>query len=187
MDYKIVKKANQKERYWAGGISKELYIFPDGSTINDPFNFRVSTATINPGEYKFSDFKGYKRLAVLLSGNVKLDIDGRDYFLEPYSHIFFSGDSHVNTSCDVECIDFNLIYKDNIELLDFQIIDYQFYGEPLSNKAINIYYNIDKVKHLTVNKNEYILEPGDTLIACGNNFHIEGDGKGILLSLGINW
>lgn len=27
MDYKIVRKENQKERLWSGGISKELYIY----------------------------------------------------------------------------------------------------------------------------------------------------------------
>ena len=183
MDYKIVRKENQKERLWTGGVSKELYIYPDGSTINSPFNFRVSTASINPGEYNFTSFKGYKRLLILLSGSLNLEIDEKEYFLKPFSHIFFSGDSHTSSFTDINCIDFNLIFKDNIELLDFKIIDKDFSGKTLSSKAINIFYNLEKSKHAYVNNNEYNLNEGDTLIACGNNFNLEGVGKGIILSL----
>ena len=185
MDYKIVRKENQKERFWAGGISKELYIYPDGSTIDSPFNFRVSTATINPGEYNFTPFKGYKRLLILLSGSIKLEIDGSEYFLDALSHIFFLGDSHTSSFTEESCIDFNLIYKDNIEVLDFKIIETNFVGTSLSPKAINIFYNLEKNKHIHINNNEHLLNMGDTLIACGNNFNIEGNGRGIILSLDI--
>lgn len=185
MDYKIVRKENQKEHLWTGGISKELYIFPDGSTVSSPFNFRVSTASINPGEYNFTTFKGYKRLLVLLSGNLKLEVDGKNYYLDPLSHIFFSGDSHTSSLADEKSIDFNLIFKDNIELLDFKITEGEFLGKNLSPKSINIFYNLEKNRHVQVNNNEYTLGKEDTFIACGNNFNIEGCGKGILLSLDI--
>ena len=185
MDYKIIKKENQKEHLWTGGISKELYIYPDGSTIDSPFNFRVSTASINPGEYKFTSFKGYKRLLILLSGSVKLEVDGKDYYLKPLSHIFFSGDSHTSSLADEKSNDFNLIFKENVNLLDFKIIETEFSGNNLSSKAINIFYNLEKTRHINVNNNEYTLEKGDTLIACGNNFNVEGQGQGILLSLNI--
>ncbi len=185
MDYKIVRKENQKERLWIGGVSKELYIYPDGSTINSPFNFRVSTASINPGEYNFTFFKGYKRLLILLSGNVKLDVDGKDYYLKPLSHIFFSGDSHTSSLAEEKSIDFNLIFKENINLLDFKILETEFSGNNLSYKAINIFYNLEENRHIRVNNNEYTLGKEDTLIACGNNFNIEGNGRGIILSLDI--
>ncbi|MGL4210583.1 MAG: HutD family protein [Cetobacterium somerae] len=185
MDYKIVRKENQKERLWTGGVSKELYIYPDGSTINSPFNFRVSTASINPGEYNFTSFKGYKRLLILLSGSVKLEVDGRDYYLKPFSHIFFSGDSHTSSLADETSIDFNLIFKENINLLDFKIVETEFSGNSLSSKAINIFYNLEDNRHIRVNNNEYTLRKEDTLIACGNNFNIEGNGRGIILSLDI--
>ena len=148
-----------------------MYIYPDGSTINSPFNFRVSTATINPGEYNFTSFKGYKRLLILLSGSLKLEVDEKEYFLEPLSHIFFSGDSHTSSSTSKNCIDFNLIYKDNIELLEFKIVEKNFIGNSLSSKAINIFYNLEESKHAYINTNEYLLNAGDTLIACGNNFN----------------
>ena len=185
MDYKIVRKENQKEHPWTGGISRELYIYPDGSTIDSLFNFRVSTASVNTGEYNFTAFKSYKRLLVLLSGSLKLEIDGKNYYLEPLSHIFFSGDSHTSSSTDKKCVDFNLIYKDNVELLDFKIIEKDFVGKSLSSKAINIFYNLGDSRHVLINNNEYILNFGDTLIACGNNFQIEEDGEGIILSLNI--
>lgn len=185
MDYKIVRKENQKERLWTGGVSKELYIYPDASTINSPFNFRVSTASINPGEYNFTSFKGYKRLLILLSGSIKLEVDGRDYYLKPLSHIFFSGDSHTSSLADEMSIDFNLIFRENINLLDFKIIETGFSGNSLSSKAINIFYNLEDNRHVRVNNNEYTLGKEDTLITCGNNFNIEGNGRGIILSLDI--
>ena len=129
MDYKIIRKENQKERLWTGGVSKELYIYPDGSTIDSPFNFRVSTASINPGEYNFTSFKGYKRLLILLSGHLKLEVDGKEHHLDSFSHIFFSGSSHTNSSTTEACMDFNLIYKDVIELLDFKIVEKDFIGK----------------------------------------------------------
>lgn len=185
MDYKIIRKENQKERLWTGGVSKQLYIYPDGSTIDNPFSFRVSTATINPGEYNFTAFKGYKRLLILLSGSVKLEIDGKDYYLKPLSHIFFSGDSHTSSLAEEKSIDFNLIFKENINLLNFEIIESKFLGNNLPPKSINIFYNLEENRHVHINNNEYILGKEDTLIACGNNFNIEGNGKGIILSLSI--
>lgn len=185
MDYKIVRKENQKERLWTGGISKELYIYPDGSTFDSPFYFRVSTASINPGEYNFTSFKGYKRFLVLLSGNIRLEVDGKAHCLKPLSHIYFSGDSHSSSLTDEKSIDFNLIFKDNIDLLDFKIIETEFLGKNLSAKAINIFYNLEENRHVQINSNEYTLGKEDALIACGNNFNIEGNGRGILLSLYI--
>lgn len=186
MDYKIIRKENAKESVWDGGISKELYIFPDDSNLNSPFNFRVSTATINPGVYKFTTFKSYKRLLILLKGSVKLEIDNNQYFLKPMSHIFFSGDSLITSKTEEIGEDFNLIFKEDVELLTFHITDNNISGEILSNKAINIFYNLENTKHININNNEYLLEPGDTVIICGNSFKIEGHGKGILLSLNIN-
>ena len=185
MDYKIIRKENVKESSWAGGISKELYIFPDGSTLNNPFNFRVSTATINPGEHNFTPFNSYKRLLILLKGSIKLEIDNNEYSLNPMSHIFFSGDSITKSTTEENSEDFNLIFKDDVELLTFHITDSNLSGEILSNKAINIFYNLENNKHVNINNNEYLLEAGDTIIICGNNFNIEGKGSGILISLYI--
>lgn len=185
MDYKIIRKKSQKESSWAGGISKELYIFPDGSNLNTPFSFRVSTATINPGIYNFTPFNNYKRLLILLKGHVNLEIDGNKYFLEPMSHIFFSGNSKTISIAEKDSEDFNLIFKDDIELLTFHITENNISGEILSNKAINIFYNLEDIKHININNNEYLLEPGDTVIICGNIFKVEGHGKGIILSLNL--
>ncbi|WP_047395864.1 HutD family protein [Cetobacterium sp. ZOR0034] len=185
MDYKIIRKENQKESSWAGGVSKELYIFPDGSTLNSPFNFRVSTATINKGAYTFTHFNNYKRLLILLKGHIKLEIDSNEYLLNPMSHIFFSGDSNTKSVAEEDSEDFNLIFKEDVELLTFHITDKNLSGEILSNKAINIFYNLENTKHIYINNNEYLLESGDTAIVCGNNFKVEGEGKGIVLSLNI--
>lgn len=154
-------------------------------SYDSPFYFRVSTASINPGEYNFTSFKGYKRLLVLLSGNIRLEVDGKAHCLKPLSHIYFSGDSHSSSLADEKSIDFNLIFKDNIDLLDFKIIETEFLGKNLSAKAINIFYNLEENRHVQINSNEYTLGKEDALIACGNNFNIEGNGRGILLSLAI--
>ncbi|MGL4954098.1 MAG: HutD family protein, partial [Cetobacterium sp.] len=116
---------------------------------------------------------------------IKLEIDNNEYSLNPMSHIFFSGDSITKSTTEESSEDFNLIFKDDVELLTFHITDSNLSGEILSNKAINIFYNLENNKHVNINNNEYLLEVGDTIIICGNNFNIEGKGSGILISLYI--
>lgn len=185
MDYKIVRNNDGKTHLWSGGISKELYIYPANSNINSDFNFRISTATINPGEYTFSKFSGYKRLLILLSGDLSLNINNNHHHLHPYSHVFFNGDEKVTSKTDFECVDFNLIYKDNLEILQLKFLENDFNGSLQENQGIHIYYNLESKKHISLNNNQYTIEPGDTVISCGNNFTIEGPGTGIYINLKI--
>lgn len=185
MDYKIIRNEETKIHSWSGGISKEIYIYPANSTIDSDFNFRISTATINPGKYNFSDFSGYKRLLILLTGELNLTINNDITHLLPYSHIFFNGDTRVISNTNFESIDFNLIYKENINILNFKFIENNFNGEKEYNSGIHIYYNLESPKHIHLNNNEYTLAVGDTFIACGNNFQIEGVGTGIYINLKI--
>lgn len=185
MDYKIVRNDDIKNHQWSGGDSKELYIYPANSNINSDFNFRISTATIKPGEYDFSDFSGYNRLLVLLSGDLHLNIENNIKHLLPYSHVFFKGEDKVKSTAEFNCLDFNLIYKPNIEILNFKFIEDNFNGQDENSKGIHVYYNLESQKHITLNNNQYSLYPGDTMIACGNNFQIEGKGTGIYLNLKI--
>nr|WP_307775092.1 HutD family protein [uncultured Cetobacterium sp.] len=184
MDYKIIRRENIKETPWAGGVSKELFIYPTETTLSTNFLFRVSSATVNSGEYKFSDFTGYNRLLVLLSGELDLNVDDKEYHLSQYNHIFFSGDSDTISLAKENCIDFNLIYKNSVEILDFKIVEGNLDATSMA-KGMDVYYNLDGTKHLSINSNQYTLFPGDTLVACGNNFKIEGTGNAIFLCLKI--
>lgn len=56
-----------------GGITRELMIYPEGSSLGERnFDFRISSAIIDLTESDFSDFSGYKRYILPVEGNVTL-------------------------------------------------------------------------------------------------------------------
>lgn len=185
MDYKIIRKKDLKTKNWSGGISTELFIYPENTSVDSDFLFRISTATINPGTYPFTPFKDYQRFLFLLDGEVKLNLNHQEIFLTKNSNIHFSGNDQIFSSSNIICTDFNLIYKDNIHIFDFKFTENSISGNEMPLGDITIYYNIEKEKHIRVNSNEYLLNKGDVLVCCGNNFFIEEKGAGILLSLNI--
>ncbi|MEI6856043.1 HutD family protein [Psychrilyobacter sp.] len=64
-----MKKKNLDEmsgKKWSGGITKELY------RDIENFNIRISSASIEPGSSKFSDFTRYRRILIILENEVRL-------------------------------------------------------------------------------------------------------------------
>jgi|GEM_PF-5053964 len=63
MNYKVLKKKEQKEEKWSGGKTAELAIQPKDASVKDKdFQWRLSTATCKRDKAKFTPYEGYDRV-----------------------------------------------------------------------------------------------------------------------------
>lgn len=95
-----------------GGSTTEIAIEPPGSTLAEPFLWRVSSARVETSG-PFSRFPGYDRSLVLLEGaGLLLDIEGRgrQRLKDTRQPVTFSGDDAVRaTLIQGPCLDFGVI------------------------------------------------------------------------------
>jgi environmental stress-induced protein Ves len=110
---KVITKQEQPKRKWSGGITTQLYIFPEMSAYNRRnFDFRISTATIDTPSSVFTPLPGVSRVLMPLKGKLTLNHEGHHTkALKPYESDTFSGD--WKTTCSGKGIDFNLMTTGN--------------------------------------------------------------------------
>jgi uncharacterized protein len=96
---------------WASGTSTEIFIHPPGASFAQRnFQFRISTATVEAEESKFTFFEGISRHLMVLKGELELIHEGRySRHLNPFDQDTFSGD--WNTRSEGKATDFNLMLK----------------------------------------------------------------------------
>ncbi|KAK5584919.1 hypothetical protein RB653_006537 [Dictyostelium firmibasis] len=70
MYWKIKEKCDYNHMVWRNGKGKstQIHIEPNGSTLNDPFIYRISRAVVCTAG-PFSTFDGYNRSLLILKGN----------------------------------------------------------------------------------------------------------------------
>lgn len=91
-----------------GGLTEELLVYPEV----DPFKWRMSVATIQSSG-PFSFFRGYRRILVLLSGEIAITHSHKsEVILQPMNPYLFEGD--MKTDCRLlseSSRDFNFIFN----------------------------------------------------------------------------
>lgn len=102
-------KSGARTTSWSGGITSELYIYPENSFYEERnFGFRISTATVEVDESTFTSLPGFKRHLMPLEGELTLTHEGHHRVsLNPMERDFFLGE--WKTKSEGKCIDFNLI------------------------------------------------------------------------------
>ena len=146
----LVKAIQQKTNTWSGGTTTELFIYPPDSEYNKHnFEFRVSTATVNVEESTFTQLPGYKRILMILKG--ELFIEHKNH----YSNYLKQYDCHEflgawETQAKGKVIDFNLMMNEK------------------TNGAISIItYNKQTKNLIAFNSNDfiafYIVEGSSTI------------------------
>ena len=50
LQVEVIKQQQCSTSVWSGGTTTQLYIYPEGLTVKDEFLFRISSATVAPGE-----------------------------------------------------------------------------------------------------------------------------------------
>lgn len=177
MNKYVEKKYIVKEEYvsteWAGGITTELYRSPVGNdpSKNQPFDFRLSTASISKKNSDFTKLAGYNRIIMSLDKPLVLDhpetSKAKKIHLKPLEAYFFSGD--IETRSYGLCQDINLIYKKEINA-NMVVIKNSDVKKITDKDSIHLIYAIKSSK-ITINYKNKLVE--DLMIYSGDTVVLE--------------
>ena len=110
MNIRILDPNTRKITTWSGGKTTELYLYPaDGSYAERRFAFRISSATMDVPESRFTRLDGVKRYLTPLSEGFYLKRSGRWQFLGRGDVLCFSGEEEI--LCRGSGKDLNLMLK----------------------------------------------------------------------------
>lgn len=113
MKHILIKSHQFQTSIWSGGTTKQLYIFPPEASYQERnFQFRLSTATVETEQSKFTSLPGVSRKLMILEGKIR--ITHEDHYSKELGK--FEIDSFVGdwrTSAIGTCIDFNLMTTGN--------------------------------------------------------------------------
>lgn len=107
----LTSYAQQKISTWSGGTTTELFIYPEEAEYSERnFDFRISTATVEIEESNFTQLPGYKRILMILQGELFIEHKNQhSSVLHQYECDEFLGD--WETKAKGKVIDFNLMMK----------------------------------------------------------------------------
>lgn len=115
MKYRLYKEEDYKLSKWMGGTTKELALFPEGSSyLERNFMWRLSSATIDKEESDFTKLPDYDRVLMVLDGEVVLSYEGeRVTRLKALEQDRFDGASKTKSFGKIT--DFNLMVRKGME------------------------------------------------------------------------
>ena len=180
----IIKKSTLITTTWAGGTTTQLAIGPAGADYTTRnFGWRISTATVDLAESKFTPLPSVFRHLMVLSGNLTLQLSGpsgdEQVHLAPYKTYAFNGGDAITGLSPEPVIDFNLMTQD------------PYYGQMESlvlSKSCTI-ANIGDTLGLYVVSGlltSPIMETGDFLLTEESVLHLEGEAQLALVYISQN-
>lgn len=137
---KIIKEQGQKINKWSGGITNQLYIYPENSSYEERnFKWRISSAIVESEKSEFTKLPNIKRKIMVLDGELLLSHQNHyDKKLEKFEVDSFSGD--WNTISYGKATDFNLMTsKDCTGELRYINVKSEINLEPKINLNDNCY------------------------------------------------
>jgi environmental stress-induced protein Ves len=181
---KIIPKSIQQTTEWSGGRTTELAIFPpEASYTNRNFEFRISTATVETETSTFTSLPGYKRLLMILKGELEIThIDQYTKKLAPFETDTFDGG--WQTSAKGMVTDFNIMYAPDKKV---NISMHAFTPEKsvsfFSTAAFHYGYVVSGIAFLDIDS---MVHPGDFVaLPINQQYTIQGETTGIWLSIEI--
>ena len=159
---KLIKHNQQITTNWSGGTTSELFIYPLGANYaSRDFLFRISTATVQTETSTFTDLTGFKRILMLLNGNLTITHNQTNtHHLTPFTPHFFDGGWQTNAQGLVT--DFNVIFRPevnaNIEVLK---LDTNQQITITNNGTMLFIYVIDGSLYLEDNEEQWHLYEKD--------------------------
>lgn len=111
MNSYIIKEEKYQVSNWSGGKTRELALFPKGTTyLNRNFTWRLSSATCELDESKFTNLPDYNRVLMVLEGEVVLNYNGeKTVKLKELEQDSFDGAWKTNSFGKI--LDYNLMVK----------------------------------------------------------------------------
>ena len=115
MNYELCRKEAYKTSVWAGGKTREIFIYPKSASYADrDFDFRISSATVDLDTSTFTSLAGFQRYIMPLEGDMSLEHKGHHKVtLHPFEQDFFDG--AWETTSFGKCTDFNLMLREGWE------------------------------------------------------------------------
>lgn len=185
MSINIISKTEQKTSKWSGGTTTELFIYPENSIYSDRnFDFRISSAKIEIKESEFTNLPNYKRLLMILKGDV--EIEHKNILTKKLNN--FEAHSFLGdwpTSSKGTAIDFNLIYnkKFNSQLKSIKIKKNESFI--LRNELKNFFQGFYLFKGL-IKVNEHALSKSDFVHFTDNEVEINTIEDAIIILIEIS-
>ena len=170
---KLTKHNQQITTNWSGGTTTELFIYPEGANYaSRDFLCRISTATVQTETSTFTDLTGFKRILMLLNGNLIVTHNQTNtYHLTPFTTHFFDGGWQTNAQGLVT--DFNVIFRPevnaNIEVLK---LDTNQQITITNNGTMLFIYVIDGSLDLEDNEEQWHLNEKDSVSTDQTQFSI---------------
>lgn len=159
--FKILSENKGIISKWSGGITKQLYIYPENCDFKKKdFKFRISTATTELEESTFTKFNNMNRIISVLKGQMALDhMKNHSIILHPYEIDRFSGNWTTHSKGKVT--DFNLIINNNG--------NGDFYFKTIINNNINTINSKNIISFIycisgNIEINNLILKPNELAI-----------------------
>lgn len=110
MKIRILDPKTRRVTNWSGGTTTELFLYPfDGSYAERRFTVRISSATIDLSESRFTPLPGVTRYLTPLSEGFYLKRNGRWQYLPHGDVLLFSGEEDI--LCRGSGRDLNLMLK----------------------------------------------------------------------------
>lgn len=165
--YQLIPAAEQSATAWSGGRTTELAISPAGASyVSRDFQWRLSTAVVSTPESTFTPLPGFRRLLMVLSGQMQLTHVGHHQsFLQPFDQDAFSGS--WETLCRGTGRDFNLMLSEGWQgSLQAKTLtsDVPLTVRPEHPNSVCAYYCLAGSAHLQLpGGSELVLGPGDFL------------------------
>lgn len=124
-----LQKSHYLDSSWKNGAgqTKQIAIYPTDSTVAaNNFLWRISSATVN-NKNSFSQFSGYERILLVLSGE-GLILNGTP--LLPFEPLEFSGDQAIECGLinELPVIDLGIIYNKFKIRAQMEVIDVGAYA-----------------------------------------------------------
>ncbi|WP_250675957.1 HutD family protein [Paraclostridium ghonii] len=106
---KVIKKQGQKVNKWSGGITNQLYIYPENSSYKErDFKWRISSAIVETEESTFTKLPNIQRKIMIIDGELLLKHENHhEKKLNKFEVDTFSG--NWNTISYGKATDFNLM------------------------------------------------------------------------------
>lgn len=104
---------NIKGQAWSGGTTKEIY------RDREDFHIRISSAVIEAGSSKFSDYSGYRRILKVLEKEVVLTRGSERLNLNRDVTFLFDGHEDIHSENSERVLDFNVIFREDKTRVSF--------------------------------------------------------------------
>lgn len=165
--FKVLRECDRKISNWSGGVTKELYIYPeDGNYQKRDFKFRISIATTELETSIFTKLENTNRVISVLDGTMELNhIGHHTTILEKYQIDRFYGEWETHSKGKVT--DFNLMIKNgNGDFFFEEILDEKDINFSEKGKSINFVFCISgelEIEKTKINKGEILITDKESI------------------------